>query len=119
MFVVLAGLLIFFLQSQIREEQKDITKQREQLYRKLEVLTSQGILISPNMPVVTTPPQEEEHTHSPPSSSESRRKTDSQKWKSSSLGKTGSFPSNLMSATNQQKVSSNVQVCIIYFQGPG
>lgn len=104
---------MFPQQNQVREEQRDIEKQREQLYRKMEMLTSQGILISPNMPVTTTvtsPPQEEDHLHSPPSSSEPRRKTESQKWKSSSLGKTGSLPPNLMSATNQQKVPPNVQV---------
>lgn len=107
---------MFSLQNQVREEQKDIEKQREQLYRKMEMLTSQGILISPNMPVTTTvtsPPQEEDHHFSsPPSSTEPRRKTDSQKWKSSSLGKTGSLPPNLMSATNQQKVPPNVQVSV-------
>lgn len=98
------------LQNQLREEQKDITKQREQLYRKMEMLTSQGILISPNMPVVTTPPSEDMGFQTPPSSAEFRRKSETQKWKSSSLGKTGSLPPNLLSATNQQKVPPNMQV---------
>lgn len=39
------------LQEQIRAEQTDITQQREQLYRKMEILTSQGLLISPNTPL--------------------------------------------------------------------
>lgn len=38
-------------QEQIRAEQNDITQQREQLYRKMEVLTSQGLLISPNVAI--------------------------------------------------------------------
>lgn len=33
----------------MRAEQSDITQQREQLYRKMEVLSSQGLLISPNV----------------------------------------------------------------------
>ena len=76
----------------------------------MEMLTNQGILISPNMPVVTTPPIEEQGFQTPPSSVEFRRKSDTQKWKSSSLGKTGSLPPNLISATNQQKVLPNLQV---------
>lgn len=35
----------------MRAEQNDITQQREQLYRKMEVLTSQGLLISPNVAI--------------------------------------------------------------------
>ncbi|KAK6643517.1 hypothetical protein RUM43_005027 [Polyplax serrata] len=101
---------LLLLENQLREEQKDITKQREQLYRKMEMLTSQGILISPNMPVVTTPPSEDMGFQTPPSSAEFRRKSETQKWKSSSLGKTGSLPPNLLSATNQQKVPPNMQV---------
>lgn len=41
-------------QEQIRAEQSDITQQREQLYRKMEVLTSQGLLISPNVALPVT-----------------------------------------------------------------
>lgn len=47
------------LQEQIRAEQSDITQQREQLYRKMEVLTSQGLLISPNVTLPVPVPQEE------------------------------------------------------------
>lgn len=36
-------------QEQIRADQEDITKQREQLYRKMEILSNQGLLISPNV----------------------------------------------------------------------
>ncbi|KAI5751127.1 hypothetical protein M8J77_004540 [Diaphorina citri] len=42
------------IQEQVKCEQNDIAQQREQLYRRLEILTSQGILISPNMPLTTT-----------------------------------------------------------------
>lgn len=38
-------------QEQIKAEQNDIKQQREQLYRKMEVLTSQGLLISPNVAI--------------------------------------------------------------------
>jgi hypothetical protein len=39
------------LQVQIKKEQQDIQEQREQLYRKMEVLSSQGLLISPNVAI--------------------------------------------------------------------
>lgn len=37
------------LQAQLKADQTDIAKQREQLYRKMEILSSQGLLISPNV----------------------------------------------------------------------
>lgn len=37
------------LQEQIRAEQEDIKQQREQLYRKMEILSSQGLLLSPSV----------------------------------------------------------------------
>lgn len=37
------------LQAQLKADQADIAKQREQLYRKMEILSSQGLLISPNV----------------------------------------------------------------------
>lgn len=39
------------LQDQIKKEQQDIQEQREQLYRKMEFLSSQGLLISPNVAI--------------------------------------------------------------------
>lgn len=39
------------LQETINIQQEDIKQQREQLYRKMEVLSSQGLLISPNTPL--------------------------------------------------------------------
>lgn len=37
------------MQDQIRSEEEDIKQQREQLYRKMEILSSQGLLISPSV----------------------------------------------------------------------
>lgn len=39
------------LQKQIRAEQEDIRQQREQLFRKMEKLTSQGVILSPNVTI--------------------------------------------------------------------
>ena len=85
------------LQKQIRMEQEDIRQQREQLFRKLEKLTSQGVLLSPNvsMPVTTSNsvnqqqsnPDEVHHNssadehHTDGNASGDRRKD---KWRSSS-----------------------------------
>ncbi|GFG35816.1 hypothetical protein Cfor_11174, partial [Coptotermes formosanus] len=117
------------LQEQIRAEQHDVTQQREQLYRKLEMLTNQGILIS--LPTVTgalphedtlfsqglhisqstddsSPSTGGESTVSSPTTVvDPRRKLES-KWKSGPNKST--LPLNLISATNQQKVAPNVQV---------
>lgn len=41
------------LQEQIKKEQQDIQEQREQLYRKMEILSNQGLLISPNVSIPT------------------------------------------------------------------
>lgn len=119
------------LQEQIRAEQNDITQQREQLYRKLEMLTNQGILISPNLPMVTgaLPHEEsicnqgihvsqstddsspstggESTVSSPTTTLDPRRKSES-KWKSGPSK--SSLPLNLISTTNQQKVAPNVHV---------
>lgn len=44
------------LQEQVRIENTDIQQQRENLYQKLEALRGQGILLSPNMTIVSTAP---------------------------------------------------------------
>lgn len=109
----------------MRSEQADVRQQREQLFRKLEMLTSQGILISPNMPVVNTPgggltsvesSDSITHTSEVPSISGSPapsqqptpsppvRKVESAKWKGP-LNKPATVPLNLISAANQQKVN--------------
>ena len=44
------------LQEQVRVENADVQQQRENLYQKLEALRGQGILLSPNMTIVSTAP---------------------------------------------------------------
>ncbi|KAH8334557.1 hypothetical protein KR059_011484 [Drosophila kikkawai] len=39
------------LQQQIKAEQEDVRQQREQLYKKMELLSSQGLLLSPSTPL--------------------------------------------------------------------
>ncbi|XP_017050511.2 rho guanine nucleotide exchange factor 18 [Drosophila ficusphila] len=39
------------LQQEIKAEQEDVRQQREQLYRKMELLSSQGLLLSPSTPL--------------------------------------------------------------------
>ncbi|XP_059486689.1 rho guanine nucleotide exchange factor 18-like isoform X3 [Neocloeon triangulifer] len=116
------------LQDRLNSEQTDIIQQRETLHRRLEMLTSQGILISPNMPMVIAANSEEPEspgnasnlsnastaaasTPSPPA--ESRRKFDI-KWKSQSQapsnGSKSNLPLNLISATNMQKSGQGMQV---------
>lgn len=117
------------LQDQVRAEQRDVTQQREQLYRKLEMLTNQGILIS--LPTVTgalphedtlfsqginisqstddsSPSTGGESTAASPTTVVDPRRKSESKWKSGSNKST--LPLNLISATNQQKVAPNVQV---------
>lgn len=54
------------LQQQIKAEQEDIKQQREQLYRKMEMLSSQGIVLLPNtalpVPLVSSPSNVSEET---------------------------------------------------------
>lgn len=42
-------------QDLIKKEQQDIQEQREQLYRKMEILSNQGLLISPNVAIPVIP----------------------------------------------------------------
>ncbi|KAF2896435.1 hypothetical protein ILUMI_09740, partial [Ignelater luminosus] len=114
------------LQEQIRAEQIDITQQREQLYRKMEILTNQGLLISPNVALPVTGQLEDSSNQSSEESSPSQsegslgacsgsnphltgteRRKDSKWTKGTSKSQ---LPQHLISATNQQKVSQNVQV---------
>ncbi|XP_065167145.1 rho guanine nucleotide exchange factor 18 isoform X2 [Atheta coriaria] len=113
------------LQEQIRADQSDIAQQREQLYRKMEVLTSQGLLISPNVALPVTAQLDDSSTHS---SEESSPQSDSSaaitgaassggsthstterrkdpKWIKGSSTIKAHLPLNLISTTNQQKVS--------------
>ncbi|KAJ8962807.1 hypothetical protein NQ318_001207 [Aromia moschata] len=128
------------LQEQIRTEQEDITQQREQLYRKMEVLTSQGLLISPNVAIPVTgladdSSKETSEDSSPQSDSSSaasavsstasgvslnqtslthststtERRKDT-KWTKGGSQPKSQLPMNLISTTNQQKVSQNVSI---------
>ncbi|XP_052861624.1 rho guanine nucleotide exchange factor 18 [Anopheles cruzii] len=112
------------LQAQIRAEQEDIKQQREQLYRKMEILSSQGLLLSPSvaLPIPTgvvsahedtQSVYEEHHVDSAfggsatgsslvGSSVTIDRKKD--KWRTASITKTP--PANLVSATNAAKINA-------------
>ncbi|KAL1400826.1 hypothetical protein pipiens_007110, partial [Culex pipiens pipiens] len=107
------------LQEQIRAEQEDIKQQREQLYRKMEILSSQGLLLSPSvaLPVPTgamtsqhddlSSNSEEYHVDSglggTPITTIDRRKD---KWRTASItSKTP--PVNLVSATNAPKMNAS------------
>lgn len=72
------------LQEQIRIEQDDIKQQRDQLYRKMEILSSQGLLLSPSvaLPIPVSNQSEDYHTDEysvDGSSTADRRKQE--KWK--------------------------------------
>uniref|UniRef100_A0A0A1XDG3 Rho guanine nucleotide exchange factor 18 n=1 Tax=Zeugodacus cucurbitae TaxID=28588 RepID=A0A0A1XDG3_ZEUCU len=114
------------LQEQIKAEQEDIRQQREQLYRKMELLSNQGLLLSPNTPLLinspsltATPSGDDAHdSHeggylqsdmSTPTilaqSTVDRRKD---KWRTASTISKNP-PVNLLSATNAPKTN---QTCI-------
>ncbi|KAK9880466.1 hypothetical protein WA026_011711 [Henosepilachna vigintioctopunctata] len=120
------------VQEQIKIEQNDIKQQRDQLYRKMEILTSQGLLISPNIALPVTgggvagcslddSSKETSEENSPQSDSSTsnslsnsailhgmstveRRKDP--KWNKGSQSKS-QLPINLISTTNQYKVSQS------------
>lgn len=102
-------------QVQIRKAEMDIAQQRDQLYRKLETLSSQGIMMSPTMVVAPSLDDSQNSSisssHTPPTDPP-RRKAEISKWKQiQQVNKAQTLPLNLISTTNQQKVaSSNVQV---------
>ncbi|XP_062553171.1 uncharacterized protein LOC134218258 isoform X2 [Armigeres subalbatus] len=108
------------LQEQIRAEQEDIKQQREQLYRKMEILSSQGLLLSPSVALPVSggviPTQHDEQSSNSEeyhvdsgigSGSQSvvstidRRKD---KWRTASINKAP--PANLVSATNAPKMNA-------------
>ncbi|XP_045465556.1 rho guanine nucleotide exchange factor 18 isoform X4 [Harmonia axyridis] len=114
------------VQEQIKIEQNDIKQQRDQLYRKMEILTSQGLLISPNIALPVTgqiddSSKETSEENSPQSDSSNsnstslsgstyststvERRKDS-KWNKGNQMKS-QLPMNLMSTTNQYKVSQS------------
>ncbi|XP_073824282.1 rho guanine nucleotide exchange factor 18 cysts [Musca autumnalis] len=116
------------LQEQLNIQQEDIKQQREQLYRKMEVLSSQGLLISPNTPLNISNPliqtsavnnNDMDHdthdsqihdlstaipAHGAFSNTIERRKD---KWRTAST-MSKNPPVHLLSATNAPKVQQNV-----------
>ncbi|VEN48664.1 unnamed protein product [Callosobruchus maculatus] len=122
------------LQEQIRADQSDIAQQREQLYRKMEILTSQGLLISPNVAIPLTGSTADDSSKdnssketstedsSPQSDTSStasgggntlqgsERRKDGKWAKASTTTQKAHLPLNLISATNQQKVQQNVPI---------
>ncbi|XP_066155730.1 rho guanine nucleotide exchange factor 18 isoform X2 [Euwallacea fornicatus] len=123
------------LQEQIRVEQNDISQQREQLYRKMEVLSSQGLLISPNVafPPMAGPTDDSSKDSSEDSSPQSSdtssaassatqgsslthsastvdKRAKESKWCKGTNQPKQHLPLNLISATNQQKVSQNLPI---------
>ncbi|XP_058465262.1 rho guanine nucleotide exchange factor 18 isoform X3 [Malaya genurostris] len=110
------------LQDQIRAEQEDIKQQREQLYRKMEILSNQGLLLSPSVALpVSAGVMAAQHEEQPGNCEEyhldggmgsvnssggpvnttiDRRKD---KWRTASINKAP--PVNLVSATNAQKIN--------------
>ncbi|XP_017773485.1 PREDICTED: rho guanine nucleotide exchange factor 18-like isoform X2 [Nicrophorus vespilloides] len=58
-------------QEQVRAEQSDVNHQREQLYRKMEILTNQGLLISPNVALPVTGQLDDSSEESSPQSDNS------------------------------------------------
>jgi seryl-tRNA synthetase len=82
------------LRNQLAVEQRDVEKQRDQLYRKLEALTRQGVSLSTSSAVPVVP-------HSALGSGGDGGQTSRKK---SQTDEKGMIPQNLFSATNQQKV---------------
>ncbi|XP_055538774.1 rho guanine nucleotide exchange factor 18 isoform X3 [Wyeomyia smithii] len=112
------------LQDQIRAEQEDIKQQREQLYRKMEILSSQGLLLSPSVAIpVSSGAMASQHedlmgaeeyhldggmagfgnnSAGPANTTIDRRKD---KWRTASINKAP--PVNLVSATNAPKINAS------------
>ncbi|XP_017152253.2 rho guanine nucleotide exchange factor 18 [Drosophila miranda] len=53
------------LQQEIKAEQEDVRQQREQLYRKMELLSSQGLLLSPSTPLPPMPVASNHQSNAP------------------------------------------------------
>ena len=115
-------------------EQEDVTEQREQLYRKLEAVSSQGLVNAANPPLLMYPQPALPTLNSPtspaaplsmdssgcgslasqslpiPSASSSpfnswKRHKESFRWNKPPPSTSSALPLNLISTTNQQKVS--------------
>lgn len=98
------------LQQQIKAEQEDIRQQREQLYRKMELLSSQGLLLSPSTPLPTLAPvavPEDAHELDTPTTASSTIDRRKEKWLSGNSNcKTP--PVHLLSANNAPKANATL-----------
>ncbi|XP_037082300.1 rho guanine nucleotide exchange factor 18-like [Pollicipes pollicipes] len=104
------------LQEQLRQEQSDVGQQRELLYRQLDALRSQGIMLSPTLQVVTTAqpaaaaePADEAGPAPAPAAAPPTGRTAAKLKSSSSMLRRGdvtALPSHLLSSINQQKAAA-------------
>ncbi|CAG0898773.1 unnamed protein product [Darwinula stevensoni] len=101
------------LQEELKKEQEDVINQRELLFRRVEALKAQGIVLSSNFQIVPSPisgvvPHLDGHDSGPVSSpvSPSIKKKFSNPGISGSVS-TSSLPQHLISATNQKKVAES------------
>lgn len=81
------------LRDQLTADQRDVTQQRDQLYRRLEALERQGVSLVAPAATGAVPVHTSQNTDTLPS----RKSQDSKR-----------IPLNLISATNQQKVQSSL-----------
>jgi A-kinase anchor protein 13 len=86
---------------QLIAEQRDVTQQREQLYRRLEALERQGVTLSSTTGSTTI------HLSHLTQNTDTMQQTARSKTQQSDAKR---IPLNLISATNQQKVQSNLPV---------
>ncbi|CAB0009528.1 unnamed protein product [Nesidiocoris tenuis] len=99
------------LQEQVKHDQVDLVQQRSQLFRKLDVLSSRGVIVNSTLSVSSSSSSDDPSClPTAPSTDPPKKKNDPSKWKPPTNGKVASLPLNLISATNQQKVSPGVQV---------
>ncbi|XP_011640478.1 rho guanine nucleotide exchange factor 18 isoform X2 [Pogonomyrmex barbatus] len=85
---------------QLAAEQRDVTQQRDQLYRRLEALERQGVTLA------STPSSTMIHLSHMPQNTDTMQ----QSARNKAQPEAKRIPLNLISATNQQKVQSNLPV---------
>lgn len=96
-------------QEQIKKDQQDIQEQREQLYRKMEILSNQGLLISPNVAIPAPIQNSEIDGQAPVATVEDHHIEDRRKsWKPAPAIKPSAV--NLTSAQNSPKLSSSMSM---------
>lgn len=90
-------------QEQVRKEQEDIKQQRDQLYRKMEVLSSQGLLISPNVALPVSGQLEDSSNQSSEESSPSQSEGSLSSFSSGTMPHTASMERRKDSKWNKSK----------------